>query len=367
MEETFEKFEGETLLIEHPNQWTHELDQWIEEQTELGFDTEWRPDRSKDSKNPISLLQLSSLDTCVLIRTKPRQPLPQSVKKFLLSKDTTKVCAGYDGSDVHKMRDTFGFGLENVISLDKMATARGFRRPGIKGIAEGMGIKIKKDKKISASDWARSRLTPAQIEYAADDAYYSLHLYHLIESLPLAYLCPVTECPSFFVCEGDEILTDMAEYSQHVVDYHINEELANADVFEYEKKLYYLAKKMACCHHCLANGQFTEAHERCPFPDERPCWKCLTTNKTMEFHGQCAKIPVKVKVRNDAGAAQRAAAPAGSLKRTRPVVENDYPTTQAKKIRAGERSAPATQSWPSAGVGGMRRVPAGMRPIPKRA
>jgi len=289
----FDSFEGEIVVIENSSQWTTELDDWINEQEILGFDAEWKPDQSKHQSNPISLIQLSNHDRCVLIRIKPGKSLPPSVAYFLQNPETTKVCAGYDGSDIKKMDQTFGYGCVNIIGLDTIATARGFRRPGISGIATAMGLNIRKDKKVCRSNWACPRLSQDQIQYAAEDAYYSLELYNMIKDLPLAHQCPVTECWGYFEYEeGDAPLREMPEFAQHVTEFHYDE-LQALDPVDQERRLYYLAKKIECCHHCLAVGKFADIHVNCPSPGERPCWKCLNNAGELLYHGQCGKLPIK--------------------------------------------------------------------------
>jgi len=344
----FDTFQGEIVVIENPSQWTAELDDWMNEQEFLGFDSEWKPDHSKHQSNPISLLQLSSLDRCILIRTKPNQPLPPSVADFLQNPETTKVCAGYDGSDVHKMQQTFGYGVENTIGLDKIASDRGFRRPGIKGIAEAMGLKIRKDKKICRSNWACYKLSQEQIQYAAEDAYYSLALYYKIKDLPTAHLCPVTECWGFFeYTEDDGPLREMPEFISHVENDHGDELQACGPTAEFEKKLYYLAKKIECCHHCLAAGKFADIHPNCPSPSERPCWKCANSTGEIQYHGQCGKIPLKN------------SAPAPPAKRAR-VEQKGSAVPAAKPVAGGQNAWSGTGGW----YEGQFAQPGRKRPLP---
>ena len=78
-----------------------------------------------------------------------------------------------------------GIELNSVIELSKCFFAFGFTNPmGLKNaMALLFQVNFPKSKKISTSNWARKTLTPAQIQYAAADAYAPVlvfeELYHL--------------------------------------------------------------------------------------------------------------------------------------------------------------------------------------------
>lgn len=155
---------------------------WFAEQLRmgnpLGWDIEWRPDK-KGCSNPVALMQFSSKDTAVLLRTHITLSwLPEVVTEVLKSDRVAKIGVGYDGGDRKKMQNTFDLEPANLIDLADVAQDLGLKQKGLKTLAEVCGLRLIKDQKTARSDWATSReLTEQQTQYAADDAYFSLVIY----------------------------------------------------------------------------------------------------------------------------------------------------------------------------------------------
>ncbi|KAF4668113.1 hypothetical protein FOL47_003177 [Perkinsus chesapeaki] len=144
----------------------------------VGIDFEWKPDKSPATNHPISLVQLATEDLALLIRTNTCHILPQWVRDILADPKKAKVTIGFDVSDHAKLQLTFGLECNNVIDLYEISKKnRNVPRGGLKRIAHHFGYFLRKDKKISMSDWsAVEPLSDIQIHYAADDAFFPLLL-----------------------------------------------------------------------------------------------------------------------------------------------------------------------------------------------
>ena len=158
------------------------LEQELKSCALLGFDTESKPTFAKGevSTGP-HLIQLASHDSAYLFQINPE--ILEFLKPVFESRDQIKVGFGLK-NDAHLFRKK-AIELNSVIELSKCFSAFGFPNPmGLKNaMALLFQVNFPKSKKISTSNWARKTLTPAQIQYAAADAYAPVlvfeELYHL--------------------------------------------------------------------------------------------------------------------------------------------------------------------------------------------
>ena len=146
------------------------LEQELKSCALLGFDTESKPTFAKGevSTGP-HLIQLASHDSAYLFQINPE--ILEFLKPVFESRDQIKVGFGLK-NDAHLFRKK-GIELNSVIELSKCFSAFGYPNPmGLKNaMALLFQVNFPKSKKISTSNWARKTLTPAQIQYAAADAY----------------------------------------------------------------------------------------------------------------------------------------------------------------------------------------------------
>lgn len=152
----------------------------------VAFDAEWAPDYAWGSDNPISVLQLAfPVSRCVYVLQLERlgRRLPKDVQMMLVNPEVRKVGFAVDGSDRTKMARS-GIAITDCSVTDvqaQCAAALGVDQSAkslsLKNAARGLlGFNLKKDKRISCSDWSIQDLTPAQIRYAAFDAWVALRL-----------------------------------------------------------------------------------------------------------------------------------------------------------------------------------------------
>ena len=119
----------------------------------VGFDTETRPSFKKGQRYKISLMQISTDDTCFLFRLN-HIGIPESLEKFLKSSSTLKIGLSYVGQ----------FGIEDA-SLQKIYAIL-FQK------------KISKGQRLT--NWEADVLTDSQKKYAALDAWACLRIYNLL-------------------------------------------------------------------------------------------------------------------------------------------------------------------------------------------
>jgi len=147
----------------------------------LGLDMEWVPDRGPQQNHRVALVQFAVGDSVWLIRT-CQIKLPPIVRKILLDSSIIKVVAGFDSADKQKLAASFDLVFEKdaetygFLDIGKLAQECGFPAHGVKRLCERYGYRIEKNQKTSISNWAASKLSKAQQQYAADDAYFSLLL-----------------------------------------------------------------------------------------------------------------------------------------------------------------------------------------------
>mmetsp|Transcript_39504 Transcript_39504/g.62717 ORF Transcript_39504/g.62717 Transcript_39504/m.62717 type:complete len:928 (+) Transcript_39504:71-2854(+) len=190
----YDEFKGRVILVDLYNcDWEtgdFEGRDWLEwrtrEKLPIGWDLEWQPDRSKAADNPIALMQFGDENTCLLVRTIwTRSWLPDAIRECLLSEDCKKIGVGWDGPDKTKMQLSFGMQPNGIVDLAAIAKEKGLKEQGLKALCYHFGYMPRKDTKVARSNWAcRSDLSPAQIQYAAEDAYFTYILYDKLLALP---------------------------------------------------------------------------------------------------------------------------------------------------------------------------------------
>ena len=60
-----------------------------------------------------------------------------------------------------------------------------FRSVGLRAaVAIVLGQRMPKSKKVTTSNWAAAKLSPQQLQYAANDAHASLLVYRALQAMP---------------------------------------------------------------------------------------------------------------------------------------------------------------------------------------
>lgn len=136
----------------------------------LGFDSESKPifNKGEVSTGP-HLIQLATAQHAWLFQM--NEETWAFLKPIFSNRDQIKVGFGLK-NDAHLFRKK-GVELNSVLELSKCFTSFGLTQPlGLKNaMALLFAVNFPKSKSVSTSNWAKKRLSPEQIRYAAADAY----------------------------------------------------------------------------------------------------------------------------------------------------------------------------------------------------
>lgn len=166
----FKNLPAHKIILIHSIQQCEALQQELEQVTVFGFDSESKPTfRVGELSTGPHLIQLATLDKAYLFQMTPA--IWTFLAPIFANPQQIKVGFGLK-NDAHLFRKK-GIELNSVIELSKCFKAFGLNNPvGLKNaMALLFQLNFPKSKRISTSNWARKNLTPAQIDYAAADAY----------------------------------------------------------------------------------------------------------------------------------------------------------------------------------------------------
>lgn len=169
----YRSFEGEITLVDNMDDFYRALPE-LRRYSILGFDTETKPMFKKGKAHKVSLLQLSSSDRAFLFRLN-KIGLPRELAALLADEAVIKTGAAiHDDIKVLQIREKFlpaGF-----VELQSLVGKYGIKELGLKKMAAiVLGFKISKRQQVT--DWDAMELTPAQIVYAATDAWICYKIY----------------------------------------------------------------------------------------------------------------------------------------------------------------------------------------------
>ena len=144
----------------------------------LGIDTETRPSFRKGIQHEVSLIQLSTADTCFLVRLN-RVGIPDSLISLLENKEITKIGLSlHDDYQALCRRREFKAG--GFFDLQKHVGEFGIEEKSLQKIfAIIFGKRISKSQQLT--NWENDVLTDKQKLYAATDAWACLEIYNRLE------------------------------------------------------------------------------------------------------------------------------------------------------------------------------------------
>ena len=127
----------------------------------------------------MSLMQLSSDDTCYLIRLNKFEKMPVSLESFLKNESVTKIGLSLR-DDFHGLHSLTKVSPGNFIDLQQYVVQFGIEDMSLQKIyAILFGKKISKRERLS--NWEADVLTESQQRYAALDAWSCLRIYQFLE------------------------------------------------------------------------------------------------------------------------------------------------------------------------------------------
>ena len=150
--------------------------------TALGFDTESKPTFAKnEASDGPHIVQLSTLEKAYIFQLQDTE-CRRAVAALLESPAVIKAGFGL-GDDRRRLISKFGVDPQGVLDLNTVFRKNGYRKDmGVRGaVAVVFNKRFIKSRKATTSNWANSKLSDAQIIYAANDAYAALRVYMALE------------------------------------------------------------------------------------------------------------------------------------------------------------------------------------------
>lgn len=146
-----------------------------------GFDTESKPtfNIGEASDGPHTI-QLATLDQAYVFQL--HAPGCRAIAGELLARAGI-VKAGFGlRDDRRRIAHKLGVEPQDVLDLDTLFRQQGYRRQmGVKAaVALLFQRRYLKSKRAATSNWANRQLTPAQVLYAANDAWAALRVFHAL-------------------------------------------------------------------------------------------------------------------------------------------------------------------------------------------
>jgi ribonuclease D len=172
------RYEGRISLV----QTMRELEQAradIRQERVVGLDTETRPSFKKGESHLPCLVQAATAQAVYLFQLNRLDVFPTLVE-LLAKPDVVKTGVGL-AHDLSQLKLVFPFTVENVLDLGVIARRRGLGQTGVRNLA-GIFLGFRIPKGNRTSNWAAPCLSPAQITYAATDAWACRELYLRFET-----------------------------------------------------------------------------------------------------------------------------------------------------------------------------------------
>lgn len=144
----------------------------------LGFDTETRPAFKAGEVHRVALLQLSTLETCYLIRLN-KLNLDRRLAGILENPDILKIGAALP-NDIQALHRLRRFRQGGFVDLQNIVHQWGVEEKSVRKMAAVvLGVRISKAQRLS--NWEAATLTPPQQSYAATDAWVCLKIYNKLQ------------------------------------------------------------------------------------------------------------------------------------------------------------------------------------------
>jgi ribonuclease D len=173
-----EVFEGEIFVVDTEKKLSEAI-MYLSTCREIGFDTETKPNFSKNSHNRMALLQLSSDEKCFLIRLNRFDKMPATLEKFLKNENVKKIGLSLK-DDFQGLHSITKITPANFIDLQKYVVQFGIEDMSLQKIYAIMFAK-RISKRERLSNWENTNLTDKQKMYAAIDAWACLRIYRFLE------------------------------------------------------------------------------------------------------------------------------------------------------------------------------------------
>jgi ribonuclease D len=173
------RYEGKVCLVATPHDLAHALAD-IRQERVVGFDTETRPAFTKGESYLPCLAQVATARAVYLFQFRELDIFP-ALAELLASPRIVKAGVAI-AHDLRQLKLLFPFVEKNVLDLGVIARRGGHGQSGVRNLA-GVFLGWRIPKGARTSNWAASRLSSAQVIYAATDAWVCRELFLRFESL----------------------------------------------------------------------------------------------------------------------------------------------------------------------------------------
>ncbi|MEP1033384.1 3'-5' exonuclease [Ekhidna sp.] len=145
----------------------------------IGFDTEKKPTFNKGEYNHTAMVQLSTMEDAYLFRLN-NMGYPTSLFELMADAAILKLGISID-DDLKDLNKARKFKPKNFTDLNDVVRELGVKHMGVKKLA-AVFLESRISKNQQVSNWENNTLSPAQLKYAATDAWICLAIHEkLIE------------------------------------------------------------------------------------------------------------------------------------------------------------------------------------------
>ncbi len=166
-------YEGPVTIVDNDHKLSAALKE-LKRETVLGFDTESRPAFKKGQNYPASLIQLGGERNIWLFQIQNFSNL-DPLWRLLANRRIVKAGVAI-ADDIKKLQDLHAFKPGGFVEIADLTQQAGILNTGLRSLA-GLLLGFRISKRAQVSNWAKSDLSEAQIQYAATDAWVSRELY----------------------------------------------------------------------------------------------------------------------------------------------------------------------------------------------
>lgn len=168
------QFEGEKIVVDSESELQRILPELYAEKI-WGFDTETKPSFRKGISHQVSLMQISSLQKCYLIRLH-QSGFSDGLKKWMEDANIQKIGLSLK-DDMRELNKLLQLKPNGFIDLQSIVGNFGIQELSLKKVAAiVLGGKISKKQRLT--NWETKTLNENQMTYAATDAWACLYIYN---------------------------------------------------------------------------------------------------------------------------------------------------------------------------------------------
>jgi ribonuclease D len=173
------RYEGDVRLVATPGEFEDAAADFASEGV-VGLDTETRPAFRKGESHLPCLVQVATARRVYLFQLSHAAGHP--VLRELMENPASVKAGVALAYDLRSLKHVFAFEEKGVVDLGLVARRSGYAQTGLRNLA-GIFLGIRIPKGNRTSNWAAPLLSPAQITYAATDAWACRELFLRFETL----------------------------------------------------------------------------------------------------------------------------------------------------------------------------------------